>query len=322
MSYKRVAVLRGGPSDEYAVSMETGRGVLEALKKLGYVHKDIVVTKSGEWLEGGFVKQPETALEAIDVVFIALHGQYGEDGQVQRLLERKGIPFTGSRSLSSAIAFNKELTKQTLHPHGIKMPRHRRVTKDDLASLDTEASQIFSDLGDELFVKPIANGSSIGARYVPHEQALKESLTELLSLYDQVLIEQYIRGREATVAILSDFRDESLYGLPVIEIIPPGGEPLFSHENKYNGKTEEVVPGRFSYHEKSQLTEAATLVHDVIGCKHYSRSDFIVRDGDIYFLEVNTLPGLTSESLFPKAAAAVGLEYEKLIEHLVETAAA
>ena len=108
---KRVAVLRGGPSDEYTVSMQTGGQVLEALKKLNYPYKDIVVTRKGEWLDGGFLRQPEKALEAVDVVFIALHGQYGEDGQVQRILERKMIPFTGSRALSSAIAFNKLLTK-------------------------------------------------------------------------------------------------------------------------------------------------------------------------------------------------------------------
>ncbi len=108
--------------------------------------------------------------------------------------------------------------------------------------------------------------------------------------------------------------------LPVIEIIPPNGTPLFSHEDKYNGKTQEIVPGRFSYHEKSKLSEAAELVHRIIDCKHYSRSDFIVKDGDVYFLEVNTLPGLTAESLFPKAAQAVGLEYNQLIEHLIENA--
>ncbi len=313
-------MLRGGPSEEYAVSMETGKGVLDALKQLGYNRKDIVITRQGEWLEDGFVRAPEAALEAVDVVFIALHGQYGEDGQVQRILERKNVPFTGSRSLSSAIAFNKELTKQTLLPYGIKMPRHRRVSKSELYHLDEEISSIFKEVGNELFVKPVASGSSIGARYVPNEQSLRSTLTELFELYDQVLIEQYIRGREATVGVLSNFRNEQLYGLPVIEIVPPGGEPLFSHENKYNGKTAEIVPGRFSYHEKSMLSEAASLVHKVIDCKHYSRSDFIVRDGDIYFLEVNTLPGLTSKSLFPKAAAAIGLEFPELVKHLVENA--
>lgn len=317
---KRVAVLRGGPSEEYAVSMLSGNAVLKALRDSDYTHKDIVITKKGEWLEDGFVRTPEQALEAVDVVFIALHGSFGEDGQVQRILQRKGIPFTGSRALASAIAFNKELTKNTLRPHGLKMPRHRRVHRDELDRLDEEIPHIFKDIGGELFIKPLTNGSSLGARHVPNEAVLREALHDLLGTYEQVLVEEFIRGREATVGVMNHFRNQPLYVLPVIEIIPPSGEPLFSHEHKYNGQTEEIVPGRFSYHEKAKLSEAAALVHKVIDCDHYSRSDFIVRDGEVYFLEVNTLPGLTSESLFPKAAAAVGLEFKDLITHLIEIA--
>jgi D-alanine-D-alanine ligase len=127
-------------------------------------------------------------------------------------------------------------------------------------------------------------------------------------------------GREATVGVLSHFRDDSTYVLPAIEVVPPAGEPFFSYESKYNGKTREITPGRFTYHEKAELSRVAALAHDSIGCKDYSRSDFIIRDGEVYFLEINTLPGLTSTSLFPKAAAAIGLEYSQLIKHLVEVA--
>lgn len=317
---KRVAVLRGGPSAEYAVSMKSGSAVIDALKNLDYSYKDIVITKKGEWLDGGFVRQPELALDAVDVVFVALHGAYGEDGQVQRILQRKQIPFTGSRALASAIAFNKELTKQTLKPHEVLMPRHRRVNRSELADIDSEIPNIFSEVGNELFVKPIASGSSLGVRYIPNAETLKTALSELLAVYEEVMVEQFIRGKEATVGVLNNFRNESVYALPAIEIIPPGGSPLFSHEHKYNGQTEEIVPGRFSYHEKAKLAEIAVLVHQVIECDDYSRSDFIVRDGEVYFLEVNTLPGLTKESLFPKAAAAVGLEFPELILHLVESA--
>jgi D-alanine-D-alanine ligase len=317
---KRVAVLRGGPSAEYEVSLKSGGAVLEALRQLEYPYKDIVITKRGEWLENGIPRQPDLALDAVDVVFIALHGKYGEDGQVQRILERKRIPFTGSRALASAIAFNKELTKRTLMPHGIKMPRHRKVTRADLEYLTPdEIELIFTEVGEELFVKPISDGSSLGAQYVPNETVLTAALDALLADYEEVMVEQFIRGREATVGVLSDFRDQPLYVLPVIEIVPPDGES-FSYENKYNGRTQEIVPGRFSFTEKAMLSEAAELVHRALDCDHYSRSDFIVRDGDIYFLEVNTLPGLTRESLFPKASAAVGLEFPQLIEHLVENA--
>jgi D-alanine-D-alanine ligase len=316
---KRIAVLRGGPSSEYEVSLRSGAAVLNALRDLNYTTKDIVITKGGEWLESGIARAPEKALETADVVFIALHGTYGEDGQVQRIIQRLGLPFTGSNALSSAIAYNKELTKETLREYGIRMAKHRRVTQSALDNLHLEIEAILLELGSELFVKPIGGGSSVGARYIPHAEALHDSLRELLPLYDNLMVEEYVRGREATVGVLREFRNEDLYVLPVIEIIPPDGSPFFSYEVKYNGVTEEICPGRFSYHEKAKLSEAAARIHKALHCDHYSRCDFIVRDGEPYFLEINTLPGLTSESLFPKAAAAVGLEFSELVKHLVET---
>lgn len=317
---KRVAVLRGGPSEEYAVSMRSGASVIETLARGAYVHKDIIITKQGEWLESGLVRTPDQALEAVDVVFLALHGAYGEDGKVQRLLERKQLPFTGSRSLASAIAFNKELTKNKLLSAGVSMPRHYTVSQADIPILSAVVREILLDLGPELFVKPIVGGSSIGARQVPQGAMLEAVLLELLQVYEQVMVEEYIRGKEATVGVLSDFRDQRLYALPAVEIIPPSEDPHFSYENKYNGLTNELVPGRFSYQEKTRLAEVALLVHEALDCKQYSRSDFIVRDGEVYFLEINTLPGLTDQSLLPKAAAAVGLSYHDLIHHLIDTA--
>lgn len=319
---KRVAVLRGGPSSEYSVSLKTGAEVLKALRELDYPHKDITITKKGEWLDSGIVRSPEKALEAVDVVFIALHGEYGEDGQVQRIIQRLKLPFTGSNALSSAIAFNKELTKVTLKQYGLSMPKHRTLTRDGVWDMNAEIESILAEVGEELFIKPIAGGSSIGARYVPHRNALREVLQELLEQHDSIIVEEFIRGREATVGVLERFRNEDMYVLPAIEIVPPGGSPFFSYDVKYNGTTQELCPGRFSYGEKAKLAEAAALVHQALKCEHYSRSDFLVRDGEVYFLEVNTLPGLTSESLFPKAAAAVGLDFKQLVKHLVETSKA
>jgi D-alanine-D-alanine ligase len=316
---KRVAVLRGGPSSEYEVSLKSGAAVLAALRKLEYPHKDITITRKGEWLESGIVKSPENALEAVDVVFIALHGEYGEDGQVQRILQRLNIPFTGSSAFSSAVAFNKELTKHSLKEHGIKMAKHRKVDRSSLHNLQSEIDYIGDTMERELFIKPLASGSSIGARYVGTHAHLRDSLTELLDAYDVVMVEEYIRGKEATVGVLEGFRNHDMYVLPPIEIVPPHGQPFFSHEVKYNGTTEEIVPGRFSYAEKAALADAAARIHKALHCSHYSRSDFIVKDGEVYFLEINTLPGLTDESLLPKAAAAVGLSFEELIQHLVET---
>lgn len=323
---KKIAVLRGGPSSEYGVSMLSGNAVLDALKKLDFNYKDIVITKKGEWLDSGFVKPAHKALEGVDVVFIALHGEFGEDGQVQRILQKLNIPFTGSSAMSSAIAFNKELTKNTLRDRGIKTPKHRTLSRQefkDLVSQDRineEISLIFEEIGGELFIKPVSSGSSLGAKHAPSVESFKLAIAEALMHHEQILIEEFIRGREAAVGILSGFRNEEIYRLPVIEIVPKNGAAYFSSDQKYTGESEQIVPGRFSYHEKSQLADIAALVHEAIDCKHYSRSDFIVRDGDVYFLELNTLPGLTEQSLFPKATASVGLEFSDLVAHLLDLA--
>jgi D-alanine-D-alanine ligase len=323
MKHKRVAVLRGGPSDEYEVSMITGRAVLDALNALDYSVKDVVVSRKGEWLECGRVRTPSQALLGVDVVFIALHGAYGEDGTVQRILEHLRLPFTGSNSFPSAFAFNKELTKTALKAHDILMAPHRRVNRKDVP--DEEAANILSEeiadsFGPEYIVKPVASGSSIDTHYVRDRAFLPTALLQTLSRHKQALVEEYIRGREATCGVLAGYRGEPIYALPVVEIVPPSNAAFFTYDVKYNGATEEICPGRFSYREKSALAEAATLVHEALGLSQYSRSDFIVRNGKPYFLEVNTLPGLTLESLFPKAMKAVGGSLNELVEHLVETA--
>lgn len=150
----RVAVVRGGPSSEYEVSMSTGIGVIDALKKLGYNVSDITVSKKGEWLVDGFVKKPETALMTTDVVFIAMHGAYGEDGTIQRICERLHIPFTGSNSFPSSLAFNKDNTKRALLPHNIKTPKHVKITERMIDDIDGLTYLIKNSFGPEYVLKP------------------------------------------------------------------------------------------------------------------------------------------------------------------------
>jgi D-alanine-D-alanine ligase len=253
MKHTRVAVLRGGPSEEYDVSMQTGANVLKALNEIGYQVKDVVITRKGEWLENGLVRKPEYILASIDVVFIALHGAYGEDGNLQKLLEIYGLPYTGSTNLTSRIAFNKILTKNTLKQAGIKQPKHVKITQADLARIAVITEQINTELGQELFVKPICGGSSVGVGYAANESKFIELLEALLKQHDSVMVEEFIRGKEATVAVLEGYRQQTEYILPVVEIVPPPEDPFFSYENKYNGLTNEICPGRFSYHQKSKL---------------------------------------------------------------------
>jgi D-alanine-D-alanine ligase len=266
------------------------------------------------------VRSPEKILRAVDVVFIALHGTYGEDGEVQKILQRLSIPFTGSRSFPSAIAFNKTLTKKSLAKYDILTPAYREVSRDEKDQVVTIADSIKDTFGSEYIIKPVASGSSFGIELVRQGQSLETALEQALSRYERVIVEEFIRGKEATCATLENFRNERMYVFPAVEIVPPRDTQFFSTDSKYSGETIEICPARFSYSERSKIAEVSALVHEVLDLSQYSRSDFIVSDNGIYFLEVNTLPGLTAESLYPKAAAAVGLNIKQLVEHLVETA--
>ncbi len=320
MNVQTVAVLRGGPSEEYAISMQTGAGVLEALSDSPLQTKDIIITRNGQWLCGGYEKEPEQALFGVDVVFIALHGAYGEDGTVQRILERFNIPYTGSAPYASALAMNKVLAKDHLKDHGIKMGKHMRVTKEGVADPFVTAEGIARIFGPRYVVKPVSGGSSIGTTIAENPHMLGKVLKETLPEHDDLIVEELITGREATVGILENFRNEPLYKMPVIEIVPPKEAGFFAAEVKYTGETEEICPGRFTKSEKAELARVAQEVHSTLGLRHYSRSDFIVTDDGIYFLEVNTLPGFTSQSLYPKAMQAVGGTFPELVTHLIRQA--
>lgn len=313
--------MRGGPSVEYDISMQTGAGVINALLDAGFTVKDIIVSKTGQWLCNGFVKTPEQSLVDTDVVFIALHGAYGEDGTVQRILERHAIAYTGSKSFASAIAMNKVLTKDFLKEKTdrIKMAPHLKLTKSGVSHIGKIAQSIRELFGPDYIIKPVSGGSSIGTM-MTNASSLESALKNALEQNEEIVVEQRIFGKEATVGILEGFRDQTFYQLPVIEIVPPAHASYFSADVKYTGQTEEICPGRFSDEERDELLEIAKMVHQLLELRQYSRSDFIVADDGVYFLEVNTLPGLTPHSLFPKAMEAVGSSYKDLVTHLVSTA--
>ncbi len=313
-------MLRGGPSSEYDVSLKTGAGVIATLLNEAVCVRDITITKKGEWVVGGYVKTPDQALQGVDVVFIALHGAYGEDGTVQRILERLGIPYTGSGPYASALAMNKALTKDFLKPYGVKMPQHMKLSRDAVADLRQSTLNITNMFGPEYVIKPVSGGSSIDTRMVAGHSELLRALEDIFERVETVLVEERIRGREATVGVLERYRNDAHYVMPVIEIVPPAKSEFFSADVKYTGETEEICPGRFSESERQALLDSARHVHRTMGLRHYSRADYMVAPDGIYFLEVNTLPGLTSESLFPKAIEAVGGSYRELVTHLLKLA--
>lgn len=319
MHKSRVTVLRGGPSDEFHVSMETGKGIIASLQNRGYDVQDIIIAKNGDWLVDGFVKSPEVALSATDVVFIALHGAYGEDGTVQRILDRLAIPYTGSGAFASSVAMNKVLTKEHLKKHGIKMAPHMKVQRSntDMTKIVSAIEQMF---GPEYVIKPVSGGSSVDTYMATGVYELRKALEQAFSNRDEVLVEKRIRGREATCGVVERFREQKLYRLPVVEIVPPKELDFFDHDAKYSGKTDEICPARFTRQEKAELEDIAHRVHEVLELSQYSRSDFILADDGIYFLEVNTLPGMTPQSLLPKSLEAVGCSYDDFVVHLLTDA--
>ena len=317
MAIPRVAVLRGGMSNEYEVSMQTGRAVLQALQHMDYPHKDVVITRTGDWLDGGKVRQPEQIVTGVDVVFLALHGEHGEDGRVQRWLSNHQIPYTGSQAIASATALNKPLTKQLAQQYGIKTPYGQLITTD----ANLEQITLHPELGDTVVVKPAAAGSSLDTHVGMTSTEALELLPSLLQRYQAVLVEEMIPGRELTVGLLEEFRDTRYYLLPPIEIKPPTTQHFYSYEAKYGGECDYYCPAVCSKEERAMLARATETIHKALGLRHYSRSDFLLHGGEVYFLEVNTLPGLTEHSLFPKGLAAVGASYEQLIAHLIGQAA-
>jgi D-alanine-D-alanine ligase len=247
-----------------------------------------------------------------DVIFNALHGSYGEDGKVQQILETHGIKFTGSDSLASAVGMNKNLSKNVFKNNGLKTPVGREVPSIEIngkvggtgeaRGVEVVADELFRTFPMPAVVKPMSAGSSVGVSIVRTKAELVPALREAAKHGDSVLIEEYVPGIEATVAVIEGFRGQELYVLPVIEI-----------RNK-----EEIVPATFSSKIKEELAVFAQKAHRALGLRHYSRSDFIIspRRG-IYILEINSLPGLTEQSLVPKALRAVGSDTHELVDHLI-----
>lgn len=314
----RVGVVRGGPSTEYEVSLKTGQSVLQCLPKDQYEVKDILIDKKGKWHLRGMPVEASRAVGQVDVVFIALHGKYGEDGDLQRMLDAYGVRYTGSNALASAIAMHKGMTKAFLKdaPH-YKHAVYTVLKKDEVDK--ARILELFRTFPMPAVVKPVNGGSSIATTLVRSFDDLVYALTHAFEHSEQVLVEQFIKGREATVAVANDFRGEALYAFPPIEIVT-AKSAFFDYEEKYGGGARELCPAPFPYEVTKALIESAKHVHRTIGLRDYSRSDFIVASDGIYFLEVNSLPGLTATSLVPKAVSAVGATLPMFLSHLVERA--
>lgn len=291
----QITVMLGGASAEREVSLRSGAAVARALRARGHTVHELDPTP------GAWRLPPGT-----EVVFLALHGTYGEDGTVQRELEALGVPFTGCDSASSRIAFDKALTKERLLAAGVPTPRH--------FVFHEPTPNWPPGWAPPVVLKPLRQGSSVGLEYVESADQLAAALQRALRFDSEVLMEERIDGREATVAILND------RALPVVEVRPKQGG--FDYANKYTpGRTEFFCPGRFDAATTARLQRVSLDAFHAVGGRDYARVDVMVsRSGQPLVLEVNTLPGMTELSLFPKAAAAAGIAFGELCEQMIALA--
>lgn len=314
----RVGVLRGGPSSEYDVSLKTGSSVLKNLPEEKYNIYDIFIARDGQWHFRGIPIAPKKIIRQIDVVFNAMHGEYGEDGTVQQLLDAFAIPYTGSTAFSSAIGMNKLLTKQGVENYKINTPRYTVIESSD--NLEKDIFDVFRSFSMPAVVKPVVGGSSIGITVAKSFDELREGVYRALRHHLKVLIEELIKGREVTCGVVEGFRGEDFYTSMPVEIVIPAKSVFFDYTAKYSGETQEICPANFDKVIKDEIQRLAKEAHIALGLRHYSRSDFIVSPRGIYFLEVNTLPDLSDESTMLKGMYAAGATLPELLDTVVSLA--
>lgn len=307
--------MRGGPSNEYEVSLKTGASVLEHLPEK-YHPFDIFIDKKGKWHLHGISCQPEKIIKHLDVVFNALHGEYGEDGKIQKILDHFKIPYTGSNSFSSAMAMNKVTSRSIFEKQNLKIA-HGKVLKKSEANY-LKLFEVFSSLPKPLFVKPSSGGSSIGVGMADTIENFSEVVREAFKYSENVLVEEGLRGRELTCGVIEKASSHEVLPLPPIEIRPMVGS-FFDYKAKYDGSTEEICPAEIPEAIAEEVQNIALKAHLALGLRHYSRTDMIwnEEDGLIYILETNTLPGLTPESLLPKSLKARDISFPEFLDHLI-----
>ena len=303
-AFGKVGVLTGGLSAERDVSLMSGAGVLAALQSQGI---------DAHAFDPGQRSLAELAAENFDRVFIALHGRYGEDGSIQGALELLGIPYTGSGVMASSVGMDKITTKILWLRENLPTPQYAVLDAD--SDLDAEAAR----LGLPLIMKPPHEGSTIGITKVSDQAGLKAAYDAAAALDDSVLAEEFVAGREFTVAVLGTGKQAR--ALPVVEIVAPQGN--YDYNNKYfTDDTKYFCPPQLDQAMQDEMQRLAVAAYRAVGCEGWGRVDVLLRarDNKPFLLEVNTSPGMTSHSLVPMAARATGLSYEELCVEILRTA--
>lgn len=301
----RVALLAGGASDEREISLASGRGAGEALRKAGFAvtEFDPADKKDLQELIAGHY----------DVAFLCMHGKMGEDGTLQGFLEMIGLPYIGSGVWSSALAMDKVKSKLFFEKAGIQTPKSVTLKSPD----DMTAQEIVAVVGESCVVKPATEGSALGVYIVNGAAEVESAVAKAFELDASVLVEMFIEGTEYTVAVIGN---KELQALPVIQIVPRN--EFYDFESKYApGGSQHLCPAPLDEEKTARVQEMAMAAHRALECSGVSRSDFIMdANGEFWILETNTLPGMTETSLLPDAGRAAGIEFPELCKRLIEYA--
>lgn len=298
MKNKKIAVLLGGGPDECEVSIKSGEAVFQALQNMKYDAFKIYFDEN--LIENLQKTKP-------DVVFNALHGQFGEDGRVPSLLDLMGIDYTHSNYLTSAICMDKAFTKEFCRGFGVKMAKSVLIHKDD-----KNKAQKIAEIARPFVVKPIGTGSSVGVSIIFENDEFNIENYEFLH-GDRVMVEKYVKGKEIQVAVFEN------RAIGVIEIRPKN--LFYDYDAKYSGSTEYIMPAKISEEDYKKALIEGEKIHNAFNCKNLSRIDFILsEDGELYFLEINTHPGLTQNSLVPKIANYCQISFNEIVESLIKSA--
>lgn len=310
----RVGVLFGGKSAEHEVSLQSARTVIESLDEKKYHAVSILITKTGAWTVGGKPVDMLRALSDADVIFPALHGPYGEDGSIQGLLKLANVPFVGAGVLGSAVGMDKDVMKRLLHEAGIPIGTYITMHSGEQISF-TKAKKI---LGLPLFIKPANLGSSVGVNKVTDQKSFDQALKEALRFDTKIIIEEYIEAREIECAVLGN--EDPTASIPG-EVAPI--HDFYSYEAKYldeNGARLDI-PAKLSKQQAKQVQALAVKTFKTLECAGMARVDFFLKkDGILLVNEINTLPGFTAISMYPKLWEASGIPRKKLVDKLITLA--
>jgi D-alanine-D-alanine ligase len=292
----RVGVIMGGVSAEKEISEQTGKQIIENLDNDKYEVIPILINNQNELID---------AVHGLQFAFLALHGEFGEDGRIQAILESIGIPFSGSGVLGSALCMDKNISKKLFVAEGIRTPLWTMVKNENKIDYS-----IIENIGYPLIVKPNSGGSSIGTILAYSKEELIEGTRAALKYDDEVIIEEYIKGEEITCCILNG------EVLPVISINPKS--VIFNYSSKYDNDGSEEKTIELPKMLKEKACEISLKCWNTFKLKVYARIDMIIRDEEVYVLEINTLPGMTKNSLFPKSAKAYGLNFSQLLDKIIQ----